>query len=456
MGRAGDEMADAGQAGASFLKAERSPSDAAAGPRALGSAFAALIGEAGRLVADPLRRLRVVVDGSGFDDAPALLRQAGVFHRALYRGPDRALIEAGPFLVDLYRDPVAVAGFADEAGEGDDLSDEALAARSDRLADRMRKALAAGDETGGGMLPEASPEPAAPAGGHAASAYFTAAAGRLDRMVAALRPTPFAVFWLGGVDFTDAALYRHLRGLNKVLIPRDAAVSGPGFSESSVDVDGPPNEAADGKAASDIPPPSAASAADVLETGQETGTEAVLFRHGDGNVLAQVLPALTPEHLSRLFGPAEGVFFAAPDYPGPSGRLLNRAARRPDLPPAKPGMLALTKAEIEAIETKRRARSADRIADYLARYAPEQAGKGKAQLRVFAAESIDDANRIGLVSEAAHGRWAYLRLMTDGQISRNLDVAAYLRQPDGKSPDEKVSLLLQSVTIGAQQLQGKS
>ena len=52
--------------------------------------------------------------------------------------------------------------------------------------------------------------------------------------------------------------------------------------------------------------------------GEETH-EAVMFRHGDGNVLAEVMPVLDAAQFSRMFGPAKALMFLAPDHPGSDG-----------------------------------------------------------------------------------------------------------------------------------------
>ncbi|MER0239510.1 hypothetical protein [Fulvimarina sp. MAC8] len=286
-------------------------------------------------------RLRLVVDGAGFEDAPELLDEAGVYHRPLYLGSDKLLIAAGPHLVDLYRERRHANSMAEpESDVAGDLSDAALEAEANRVAQRMKDALAAGDETGGGLLPSDQSE-LENADSGADPRTHEAAQDRLDRVVAALGPTPFVVFWVGEREMSDAVLFKHLRTLNKVLIPN-----------SNVE---------DGEDApfSDETPPIGEEKASVPEPAERAGYEAVLFRHADGNALAQVLPALEPTNLSRIFGPSDILLYASPDYPSPSGQRLTRAARAADLPPAPPGMMKLSKAEIERIELRRLERMVD-------------------------------------------------------------------------------------------------
>lgn len=54
-------------------------------------------------VADPDKRVFAVIDGAKFPDLPTRLVKASVAHFPLYQGSDRDLIEAGPWLVSLYR-----------------------------------------------------------------------------------------------------------------------------------------------------------------------------------------------------------------------------------------------------------------------------------------------------------------------------------------------------------------
>lgn len=80
---------------------------------------------------------------------------------------------------------------------------------------------------------------------------------------------PAAVFWQcpEGGD----VLYKHLRGINKIMIPKDALPGGP----EEVDEGSPSDE-----------------------------THAmVLFRHADANVLAQTLYAMAKEEAARFYGP---------------------------------------------------------------------------------------------------------------------------------------------------------
>lgn len=61
--------------------------------------------------------------------------------------------------------------------------------------------------------------------------------------------------------------------------------------------------------------------------------------------------------------------------------------------------------------------------------------------------SDETGQKLGLVSEAAHCRWAYLMVATRGEIARSPEVARYIRD-GGANPDEQVGLVMKS-TIAA-------
>jgi hypothetical protein len=120
---------------------------------------------------------------------------------------------------------------------------------------------------------------------------------------------PALVFWIGGADLTHERLFKHLRSLNKVLVPQ--------------------------------------------EHGKADELEAVIFRHADGNVLASVLPVLDEARFARLFGPALALTFHAPDFPDEQGWPVRRAVL--PLPAANPppGMLALTQSQLSILDDGR-------------------------------------------------------------------------------------------------------
>ncbi|MEF2074828.1 hypothetical protein, partial [Consotaella aegiceratis] len=304
-------------------------------------------------IANPARRVVVAVDGAGIGELDGKLSALDLRARPLYHGSSSALVKAGPYTIDLYA-PAAPEAATPEPEPAADLSDEALAAEADRLAETMRQALEAGDKTGGGVLSAPQEEANDTHEGTLREVDPGAAAKRLEALVGLVGASPFVVFWIGGSDLTEDRLHRHLRTLNKVLIPA-------GWGEDN-------GLSALGGAAGDDPK-ELASPVQNETVGGTAPQEAVLFRHADGNVLAQVLPCLDGARLARVFGPARAILFVSPDYPAASGRILHRALRPDDLPPPRPGMLTLDVSVLRAVEARRLERMKPDFIAYLRRQA---------------------------------------------------------------------------------------
>jgi hypothetical protein len=243
-----------------------------------------------RIGVDPSKRVYALMDGARFDDLPGMLAASGLSHRSLYRNvQDAELVRAGPWLVDPYRafDPAlnAWGGLPLENGREDAVAADTDAALRDTApGNDLYASASAGD-------------------------LATDPLKQLELIAGIAGDTPAAVFWIGDADLTEANLWRHLRTLNMVLIPK-------GYGE-------------------DEPEP--------VEEGGETH-DALMFRHGDGNVLAEVMPVLDAAQFSRVFGPAKALLFLAPDHPASDGSSLRRAvlpADAPSAPPAPAGMLKL-------------------------------------------------------------------------------------------------------------------
>jgi hypothetical protein len=58
------------------------------------------------------------------------------------------------------------------------------------------------------------------------------------------------------------------------------------------------------------------------------GVRPFIFRHGDGNVLASVLPVLDESQFARLFGPAPALTFHAPGLQDKDGWPVRRRKLR--------------------------------------------------------------------------------------------------------------------------------
>jgi hypothetical protein len=211
-----------------------------------------------------------------------------------------------------------------------------------------------------------------------------------------------ACVWWVWPDEPDApeAMYRHLRGLNMVEIPRDRP-----------DQDD--------------------------EDARGSGFETVLFRHADPNVVMSILPILYEEQVARLFGRARSVIVDAPEYGG------LRTFDVPEGLPGQPrGMLRLHLQHYEAL-----AEVADDAAtytvieglehsfpDYTAHFSDDD-------LYRLVRDSEYSGEALGLVSEEAYFHWACLCLLTNGEMATIPGLQESVASADG-SPDEVIEATL--------------
>jgi hypothetical protein len=352
-----------------------------------------------RIAADPAQRVYVLMDGARFDDLPGMLAAAGLSHRSLYRNvQDAELIRAGPWLVDPYRDLDP----AFNAWGG--MPEDTVAADTDAA---MREAWPGEDEQSDVSADSGNP----------------LQEKQLDLIAAITADLPAAVYWIGDADLTEAKLWRHLRTLNMVLIPK-------GYGE-------------------DDPPP--------LEPGAETH-DALMFRHGDGNVLAEVLPVLDAVQFSRVFGPANMLMFLAPDHPASDGSIIRRAVLPDDAPPAPPGMLKLSMEQMAGIEDMRLKRSQQRIVKYLRDVAPVQTTQmGDKEVVDRTALYLKEGRALGVRTEAGLGRWCYLQVITNGEIGRQKSVTDFVTKRNlgnnpGASAEERVEILMWMASAQARRM----
>ena len=230
----------------------------------------------------------------------------------------------------------------------------------------------------------------------------------LDRLLELLPSARAATFW----ECPDGGdrLYRHLRGLNRVLVPR---------AKQSVD----------------------------RETGPIEGThEAVLFRHADANVLIQVIPALDERQLARLLGPARLLAFLPErqEASEATDKRVKAVHRDANWLVPLPGMLRIEAYQYEAMREARLQRSRLRLVAYLRDCAPEETAglDDRAMMqRVLLAEK--SGRDLGLRSEAAHGQWAYLMMATGGRIQEGEPVREAIRR--SRDPDEGINQLMQEM-----------
>jgi hypothetical protein len=361
-----------------------------------------------RIAADPAQRVYVLMDGARFDDLPGMLAAEGLSHRSLYRNvQDAELIRSGPWLVDPYRDldPAFNAwGGVPVNGSGPGMPEDAVAADTDVA---MREAWPGEDEQSDVSAKSGNP----------------VQEQQLKLIAGIAADLPAAVYWIGDAGLTEAKLWRHLRTLNMVLIPK-------GYGE-------------------DDPPP--------LEPGTETH-DALMFRHGDGNVLAEVLPVLDAAQFSRVFGPAKALMFLAPDHPASDGSIVRRAVLPGDAPPAPPGMLRLSMEQMAGIEDVRLKRSQQRIVKYLRDVAPVQTRQmGDKEVVDRTALYLKEGRAFGVRTEAGLARWCYLQVITNGEMGRQKSVTDFVTKRNlgnnpGASAEERVEILMWMASAQARRM----
>lgn len=391
----------------------------------LSSVAQALLKSVSDLAVDPDKRVYAVMDGSQFNDLPRLLKEANVSHRPLYRyaGGDYAIILGGPWLIDPYqaalpRSPDLTS--SDEQIE-DDISDEQLEARSAVLSAQMVSSLEAGDPTGGGMLP-------AQKNGHAA-------VERLGQVIKLSDGKPAVVFWSGESSVDPEQLYRHLRGLNRISVPTI-------WKDNQVLNEGPRVRNEEEFAAAGDHQPS-----EELMSG---GQEMVIFRHADANVMMQTIPALDEVQVARLFGPATQLIFA-PDKAWGGG--VKRARRGANIL-APLGPLKFDRAAMQMMSSSRLEVSRQRVMAYLREADPENNNLSDSDLRKKTLFYEADGKEMGLRSEGAHARWAFLMSSTDGQIGQEQEIRKAVKT--SADPDQTLAQLMdEMVKIGQAELQGK-
>lgn len=359
-----------------------------------------------QLALTPDIRLFAVIDGAFQTDLLARCRTMGLSPRPLYRHDgDPMIVLGGPWIINPYRDGFVMTDdpapdWAAEVDEGNLTAEE--------LADRMRTAIEAGDATGGGMLPVDD------------IIDTRAIIARLDAILRLAGDCPGLVFWIGTGRLTEDLLYDHLRRLNKMLVP--AVESGSNGRSDLSDAAADTNEIAS-------PAPG-----DCYEL--------VIFRHADANALAQVIPAMDPPQLSRLFGPCLQIVHA-PDWEwAATPRVLSKPA---DLPAAPKGPLRLTPATIRGMEALRMAGSRRKVMTYLRDVDPDgtrNLSDDALHRHVLDYEATGDS--IGLQSERAHMKWAYLMSITGGEAG-NSDLAQRAFRDSGKHPDEAIDDLLDAL-----------
>lgn len=244
----------------------------------------------------------------------------------------------------------------------------------------------------------------------------------IPALMALIANRPAAVFWQCAAG--AGALYKHLRGINMVMIPNEFA------------------------------PPADVARPDVNGSTKSGTHEAVLFRHADANVIAQALPVMNAPETARFYGPASSLFFA-PDPDWASGREWLQSDRPIDLPNPPPGLLTLGAATLEGMQGARERRSLRRTASFLRRtLPPDFQGLSDHQLERAALASRRSGDELGIRSLGGHQRWAYLMTITEGRVAQEPRVRAFI-QAGNETPDRQVKAAMLDTLARMKQVAAK-
>lgn len=369
------------------------------------------------LVHDPSRRVYAVIEGARLPNIAAKLSHINVAHRPLYRAAPvhYDVVSGGPWLINpmLPARPTAVVS-TPPPNEPDKLSDEALRKQAALLSEQMVAALQAGDQTAGGMLPEAaSPDP-------------VRTMARLKNIVELCDEASAIVFWIGDASLTEEILYSHLRSINKIIIPStsETATFPRQIPETNEDITGEerdPNEA-------------------VRKT-----EELVVFRHADPDVMMQILPVLDLDQAARLFGPADQIVFAPADIWG--GGV--KRARRPNDAISKARWLHLTRQNLSDIGNTRVLAARYRRIAVFRRSAPHLLeGMNDQQALDFMERHEAQARERGLKTERGFFQWTYLMSASNGEFIRSPEIRAYIKTGN---PDARLDDIMRHMANGAKE-----
>ena len=226
---------------------------------------------------------------------------------------------------------------------------------------------------------------------------------------------PAAVFWQ--CPEGKEKLYKHLRSINMVLFPKEALDD---WVEPEAEADEQGH----------IPEP-------------DTHTP-VTFRHADANVMAQVLPVMPDDELSRLFGPAASIHYA-PEPEWLEGKEWSFSMKNSQWQNPQKGMLRISVITVEKMGYLQISSSRENIKKYLKEAVPEYAEKmPKKDLDDLIIKSEKTGEELGFTNEYTLGLWALITLITGQQLLDNQHVISYFKNND-RSSDELIEEVVDQI-----------
>ncbi len=174
--------------------------------------------------------------------------------------------------------------------------------------------------------------------------------------------------------------------------------------------------------------------------------EAVIFRYADSNVMTWIMNLLDEEQYSRLLGDASCIVVRAA---GSSKTQVFRAGIKLKPKPSQFRFIRLSMEQMDQLSRECLERSRLRVMSAIRRGAPDETKDlSDVKLREIVIASEHQGYEIGIRSERAHARWAYLNLLTRGRLIKQPGVLEYM-QDSRMRPDRKVDLMLRSISMWA-------
>ena len=222
---------------------------------------------------------------------------------------------------------------------------------------------------------------------------------RLESLLEIIEDISAAVFW--EYDGEPKTLFKHLRTINNIMIPRDA----------------------------DTPPMPDPLDPEGETFGNTASHQQVLFRHADANVMAQVLPCLNPQQLTRTLGPARSVIFAPEPEWGAGEDIMQIANPKDTYNPTHP--LKLSNPDMDRLEKRRKECLTYQTMVFLEDNAADKMETiSKAEIITLIQESQTSADELGITASETREFWAYLALKTQKASLTANNVSSYIkRQP---------------------------
>lgn len=250
----------------------------------------------------------------------------------------------------------------------------------------------------------------------------------LDRLFDLIGDKPAAVFWEcpAGGD----VLYKHLRGINMVMVSNDISMDrGKSYERSP------------------LPSPNVHNTSRTNH--DAVGYECVLFRHADANVMAQILPVLSETQFARIFGPTTHIIFA-PGDDWAIGSPTMIAPKPKDLPATPSGPLKLDADTLKNVESQRKNVRSKRVIKHVrGNLPPEFAGMSDKQLSEQVNDAIVGAESYGVDQEAAFSRWSYMYVLTGGAVNRDPQIRKFMVSDTFVgSPNTKAKQVMDALIYG--------